>query len=400
MPEEQGKLDEAVACYRRALQLQPDHAEAHNNLGNALQDQGKLDEAVACYRRALQLKPDFAEAHNNLGVALQEQGKLDEAVACYRRALELEPDYAEAHYNLGNVLLDQGKLDEAVACYRRALELKPDLAEAHNNLGNASSRARETGRSGGLLSPGAGTEARPMPTAYNNLGNALYEQGKLDEAEASFRRALELQPDLALAHEGLATLHLVRGDFSRVGRSRVAVADQADPAALFRQPRWDGCPLAGKTILLHAEAGLGDTIHFVRYAPLVKRLGGTVVVESQKPLLRLLKTCPGIDRLVGQGDEIPEFAAQAPLVSLPGIFQTSLDTIPAAVPYLFADPVLIESWRERFREAPGYKIGINWHGRPGPTFRVRRIPLREFAAVAQVPGVRLISLQKGAAARK
>ena len=129
-----GKPDEAVACYRRALELKPDFAEAHNNLGNALQDQGKLDEAVACYRRALELKPDFAEAHNNLGNALKDQGKLDEAVACYRRALELKPDYAEAHNNLGNAFKDQGKLDEAVACYRRALELKPDFAEAHSNL--------------------------------------------------------------------------------------------------------------------------------------------------------------------------------------------------------------------------------------------------------------------------
>ena len=159
---DQGKLDEAVACYRRALELKPDYAEAHNNLGNALKDQGKLDEAVACYRRALELKPDFAEAHNNLGIALKDQGKLDEAVACYRRALELKPDFAEAHNNLGNALKDQGKLDEAVACYRRALELKPDFAEAHNNL-----------------------------------GNALKDQGKLDEAVACYRRALELKPDYA-----------------------------------------------------------------------------------------------------------------------------------------------------------------------------------------------------------
>ena len=129
-----GSCDEAVACYRRALELSPDFAEAHGNLGDAFQDQGKLDEAVACYRRALELKPDFAEAHSNLGNAFKDLGKLDEAVACYRRALELKPDYAEAHNNLGNAFKDQGKLAEAVACYRRALELKPNYAEAHSNL--------------------------------------------------------------------------------------------------------------------------------------------------------------------------------------------------------------------------------------------------------------------------
>ena len=185
------RIPEAIACYRHALELQPDYAEAHGNLGNALRDQGQPEEATACYRRALELKPDNAETHNNLGTLCKEQGDLDEAVACYRRALELKPDFAEAHNNLGNALRDQGQLDAAVACYRRALELKPDYAEAHSNLGDAcktrESRTkrspatagpgtqaglcrgaqqpgqcfqgpRETGRSDRLLSPGTGTE--------------------------------------------------------------------------------------------------------------------------------------------------------------------------------------------------------------------------------------------------
>ena len=132
---DQGKLDEAVACYRRALELKPDFAEAHNNLGVALQDQGQLDEAVACYRRALELKPRLRRGPQQPGqCAARTRGSSDEAVACYRRALELKPDFAEAHSNLGNAFKDQGRLDEAIACYRRALELKPDLAEVHSNL--------------------------------------------------------------------------------------------------------------------------------------------------------------------------------------------------------------------------------------------------------------------------
>jgi predicted O-linked N-acetylglucosamine transferase (SPINDLY family) len=130
----QGKLEEAAACYRRALELKPDYAEAHNNLGNALKNQGKLGGAIACYRRVLELRPDHAKAHNNLGLAAWDQGKLDEAAAYCRRALELKPDFAEAHNNLGNVLRNQGKLEEAVGCYRRALELKPDYVAAHSNL--------------------------------------------------------------------------------------------------------------------------------------------------------------------------------------------------------------------------------------------------------------------------
>ena len=235
-------------------------------------DQGKLDEAVACCRRARELKPDFAEAHNNQGNALKAQGKLDEAVACYRRALELKPDFAEAHSNLGVALKGQGKLDGAAACCRRALELKPDFAEAH------------------------------------------------------------LQQSL---------LSLVTGDFpARLDGIRMALERQTVPAArLFAAPL--GRAAAGrKTILLHAEQGLGDTIQFVRYVPLVKQRGGTVIVECPKPLLSLLTSCAGIDRLVGRGDDLPPFDLHAPLLSLPGIFRTSLETIPADVPYLFADPGL------------------------------------------------------------
>ena len=199
---DQGKLDEAVACYRRALELKPDLCRGAQQPGHCLQDQGKLDEAVACYRRALELKPDYAEAHNNLGNALKDQGKLDEAVACYRRALELKPDYAEAHNNLGVALKDQGKLDEAVACYRRALELKPDYAEAHNNLGNA---LKDQGKlDEAVACYRRALELKPdFAEAHNNLGNALKDQGNLDEAVACYRRALELKPDYAEAHNNL-----------------------------------------------------------------------------------------------------------------------------------------------------------------------------------------------------
>ena len=131
---EAGRVEEAAACCRRAVELKPDYAEAHNNLGNVLKEQGMLDEAAACCRRAVALRPDFAVFHNNLGNVVKEQGELEDAAACYRRAIELEPDYAEAHNNLGNVCKDQGLADEAIACYRRALDLKPDYAAAHSNL--------------------------------------------------------------------------------------------------------------------------------------------------------------------------------------------------------------------------------------------------------------------------
>ena len=258
-----------------------------------------------------------------------DQGKLDDAVACYHRALELKPDYAEAHFNLGVALNDQGKLDEAVACWCRAVELKPDYVDAHWNR---------------------------------------------------------------------SVLWLLRGNFAQ-GLPEYEwrwQLKQWNPRR-FSQTLWDGQSLQGKTILLHAEQGLGDTIHFIRYAPLVRQRQARVVVECQKPLVRLITSCPGIDQLVGEGEQLPEFDVHAPLMSLPLIFKTTLETIPASVPYIFAVPALVSQWRERLNEIRGFKIGICWQGSPVyREDRFRSIPLRHFSVVAQVPGICLISLQKGA----
>ncbi len=199
---DRGKLDEAVVAYRKALELNPDHAKAHNNLGSALTNQGKLEDAVAAYRKALELKPDYADAHNNLGNARRDQGKLEEAVAAYRKALELQPDYVPAHINLGNALTNQGELEEAVAAYRKALELKPDHADAHYNLGIA---LKEQGKlDEAVVAYRKALELKPdHAAAHNNLGNALKNQGKLDEAVVAYQRALELKPDHADAHSNL-----------------------------------------------------------------------------------------------------------------------------------------------------------------------------------------------------
>ena len=393
---DQGKLDEAVACCRRALELKPDYAEAHNNLGVAFKDQGKLDEAVACLRRALELKPHFAAAHNNLGLACWDQGKRDEALACWRRALELKPDYAEAHYNLGNAMKDQGKLDEALACYRRALELKPDYAEAHNSLGVAFTEQGKLDEA--VACYHRALELKPgYAGAHSNLGLAFQNQGKLDEALACYRRALELEPDLAEAHWNRSYAWLLAGDFQRGWpEHKWGLQQKESSSRRFPQPIWDGARLEGKTLLILADQGLGDTIQFVRYASLVKELAMTVVVECQKPLLPILARCC-VDHLVEQGTALPPFDVYAPLIDLPSIFRTTLDNIPAAIPYLFAAPPLVEQWRRKLSDLAGFKIGIHWQG--NPAYRgdcYRSIGLSNFLALAQIPNVCLISLQKGA----
>jgi tetratricopeptide (TPR) repeat protein len=394
---DQGQLDEALACYRRALDLKPDLIEAHNNLGVALQAQGKLDEAVDCYRRALELKPDYAQAHSNLGAARRDQGKLDEAIACCRRALELQPDHVEAQVNLGNAIKEQGNLQDAIACYRRALELKPNYAKAHSNLGAALNDQGELDEA--LACYHRALELKPdYAEAQSNLGIALKDQAKLKEALARFRRALELKPDYADAHANQSLLLLLTGDFDRgwaeyQWRWKTKECEHRD----FPQSLWEGQPLEGRTILLHAEQGLGDTLQFVRYAPLVQQRHGQVVVECPRPLLSLLRTCTGIDRLVARGDELPPFDVQAPILSLPGIFRASLGNILATIPYLSADPDRTGDWRRELGPLAGIKIGIAWQGNPKHgNDRNRSIPLDCFEPLAHCCGVHLLSLQKGA----
>ena len=157
---DRGQIDEAMAHYRKALEIKPDYAEAHNNLGIALAGRGRIDEAIAHYRKALEIKPNYAEAHNNLGIALAGCGRIDEAIAHYQKALEIKPDYAEAHNNLGVALADRGRIDEAIAHYQKALEIKPDYAEAHNNLGTRFGRPRTDRRGDRPLPEGPGNQAR------------------------------------------------------------------------------------------------------------------------------------------------------------------------------------------------------------------------------------------------
>jgi hypothetical protein len=238
---------------------------------------------------------------------------------------------------------------------------------------------------------------------HNNLGVALQKQGALGEAVASYRRALELRPDYAEAHNNLAFVWLLTGDFEQ-GWSEYEwrwKANLLSPPS-FTQPLWDGTPLAGRTILLYAEQGLGDTLQFIRYAPLVERRGGRVIMACPRPLLQLLASCPGIDRLVALDAVSSDFELYALLMSLPRILGTSLESIPADVPYLEADPELTVHWQSELATfSREFRIGIAWQGNPDHRGdRHRSFRLAQFAPVARLEGVRLFSLQKGPGAEQ
>jgi hypothetical protein len=226
----------------------------------------------------------------------------------------------------------------------------------------------------------------------------LLNLGQPEGAVACYSRALELKPDYDEARRNRSLVRLLLADYDRGWADYELRWGAAGlPVRAVNRPLWDGGPLNGRTILLHAEQGLGDTIQFARYVPLVKAKGGTVVLACQKPLLRLLAALPGVDRLVPQADTLPNFDIHAPLLSLPCILgTTSTDTIPASVPYLRAEAALVTRWREKLAAIPGHKVGIAWQGSKSfKADQLRSVPLERFAPLAEVPGVTLISLQKG-----
>ena len=430
---QQGRHEEALNRFRDIVRLRPDYAEAHANMGIALHQLGRLDPAIACYERALALKADLQsvrdslnqarqqcaaaaprptelstrptqhaelQAHYQAAMAFAQQGKLAEAEAAFRELLKVEPNHIDALHNLGTVLFIKRQWNSAIACFEQVLRQKPDHVQANYNLGvalqeaNRLSEAIDRYRQALLLQPS-------HVDANNNLGNILREQGNLDEALASFERAFASDPNHKGTRFNLAIARLLRGDWERAWLD-YELRTVAPGVHLMQldQPRWDGSPLTGRTVLLFAEQGFGDVLQFVRYAPLVKKRGGGVIVDCHPQLVPLLRSAAGIDYLVGRGDKDPPFELQVPLLSLPGIFRTSLGSIPKAIPYLRAKTELVEYWRQKLAPLGGLKVGIAWQG--NPTYRsdhLRSIPLATFAPLAEVHQVHLISLQKGSGAR-
>jgi len=366
-----GQPDEAIAAYRQAITLRPGYAEAHYNLGNALMDKGQRDEAIASYRQAIALGPGYVEAHNNLGYALHGKGQFDEAIAALQQAIAFQPGYVDAHYNLGNALMDNGRLDEAVAAFQQTITLRPGYAEA-----------------------------------CNNLGNALKDRRQLDEAVGVYRKAIALRPDFAEAHHNLAFVLLQKQDYSQGWREyewRWKMKDFPSPRRSFSQPQWDGSDLNNRTILLHSEQGFGDAIQFIRYVPLVAKRGGRIIVECPVELQRLFQGEPRGWEIIARGKPLPAFDVHCPLLSLPLVFGTTAQSIPAQVPYLHCDPQLAAKWRERLSGLPeSRKVGLVWAGSPAFTYDKARSPrqLSLFSPLAEAENVRFFSLQKGEAAKQ
>jgi tetratricopeptide (TPR) repeat protein len=400
------QFESALASYDRAVAIKSNYAEAYYNRGLALQALKQHESALTSYDRAIAIKPDYADAYSNRGIALRELKQFEAALASHDRAIATKSDCAEAHCNRGVVLKDMRRFEAALAGYDRAIAIKPEYAEAHTNRGVV---LKELGRfEAALASHNQAVAIKPdCAEAYSNRGVLLYELKQLDAALASYNQAIAIKADYARAHENRAYAFLLNGDLAN-GWSDYEWRSKNDDGSScvqledFSKPLWLGKEsIAGKTILLHGEQGLGDRIQFCRYAKLVADLGATVVLEAEGQLKDLFASVHGVTHVVERGGALPHFDYQCPLLSLPLAFKTTLSTIPAEVPYLKSSPEKIRHWAEVLGERTKLRVGLVWSGgfRPNQPELTsingrRNIPLTKLASLNH-PDIEFYSLQKG-----
>ncbi len=330
---------------------------------------GRLSEAEQVYRQILNVAPQHAVALHNLGQIAFTVRNYDAAIDLLSRAIVVAPDDANAHNTLAATFFAVGRLDESMAELNRALELRFDFSNAHSNR-----------------------------------GNVLVARGDLPAAKAAFEKAITLNSNNAIAHDGLGSTLLLTGELRRGWQEREWRWQKPDFEAnrFAGRRRWDGSDVRGKTILLLVEQGYGDVFQLARYAPLLAARGAMVILEVVPDIHRLMSTLAGVDQLIIAGLASPPCDFVSPLMSLPYFFNTDLQSIPAATPYLSADPRLAESFKAKyFRSDPNLKIGLVWAGRPTHSNdHNRSMSLAEFAPLAELTGVSFYSLQKGPAAQQ
>lgn len=391
--QEKKEIPQAISAYRQAIALRPNYAEAYNNLGNALLEIKDYRNAADALQHAISLVPTFAPMHYNLGCVLYESGQIEASVERLRKAISIDPHLPEAWYSLGNALKDLKKYNESMAALERALTLRPTFAQAWNSM--AALHHERADYEAALVAVHRAMELKPnFAEAYANLGSTLKDQGDLDGALEAYQKAIARQPGNPRIEWNLALVLLLKGDYERGWR----FFESRPNTDLYRfdQPRWDGTPLNGRTILVCLEQGLGDVIQFVRFVPRLVQLGGRVIALGRSPLRRLLEGQCGIGQYVGIDEPIPPLDCYTMLLSLAGLFHVSLNDLSATNPYLRADTQLVERWGLRLGPpVHALRVGLVWAGNPNHSNdRNRSVPLRSMAEHLAMPGVQYYSLQK------
>lgn len=401
-----GRYAEALVSFETASKLMPREATLIASHGNALRALQRPAEALECYDRALALNSAHPDIHHNRALALLSLERGEEALAALDRALTLAPNAFGLHFHRGVVLAQMERYEESAASFARAVALAPTSADAHNNYGVVLEYLRRSAEALEAFAKAVAVKPNYID-AYANAGNTLKGVGRFSEALESFDRALAIAPDHPPSQWGKSLTLLTLGDFEGgwpLYESRLHLEHLRAYQRDLNMPRWTGTePIEGKTILVHAEQGIGDTLQFVRYIPLLEARGARVTLEVQPVLAELLRSSFQMrGTLIVRGDARPMVDYHCPLLSLPLAFHTGADSIPGGVPYVKAATAAVDAWRERLSALPGLKIGLNWQGHVGsekqPWVRGRSFALAAAAPLANITGITLVSLQKAAAA--
>lgn len=392
---QQGKVAQAMVLYEQILAVSPKHVDALHLSGVAALQSREHQRAADLIGRAIVLSPHNATFYSNRGIALKELGLLDAAVESYNRAIARKPEYSEAYSNRGLALHELKKFADALASFDKAITLKPYFPEALSNRGNTLQELNRFEEALDSYDWAIALKA-DYAEALSNRGLALQQLNRFDEALISFELAIALRADFADAWLNKAFALLLKGNFQsgwELYEWRWRYSRFSSPKRDFDRPLWLGKDsLAGKTILLHSEQGLGDTIQFARYTRLVAESGARVILELPQPLYRLLNHLEGVTQAVQQGDLLPRFDYHTPLLSLPLAFKTTLDTIPDAGGYIKNDPLKLNYWRERLGEKSAPRVGLVWSTAVKPDHN-RNIALS--LLIEQLPGgFQYVSLQK------
>lgn len=362
-----GDLKTALELVLKAIEINSNAPEYYNTFGVILAQAGREQGAVKAYRKAFELNNNYEAAYSNLGNCLQKQNKYAESIEYYARAIKLNPDYAEAYNNLAAALYKLGNFKAAIENCRKAIELKDNYAEA-----------------------------------YNTLAAALNMEQRYDEAIECYNKTVECAPDYAEAYYSRGMVYLTHGEFAKGWDDYQWRLKTEEIKATLRydKPWWQGEDFQGKTLLVQAEQGFGDSIQFVRYLPMVKERGGTVILAEKPELIGLFLDLEGIDDLVDIRELTKgnvNYDLYVTLLSLPAIFSTKIDSITARIPYLFAEASKVAYWHDKIK-TDAFKIGICWAGSPAHrNDNSRSCALENFTRLAKIKNVRLFSLQKGQA---
>ncbi|WP_114814340.1 tetratricopeptide repeat protein [Paraburkholderia kururiensis] len=421
----------ALHNYERALEIAPNHPEILSVRGLTLVDLGRVKEALASFNEAIATRPDFVEALYNSAVALERLGRSQESMQRCDRVLALDSRHSKARATRGNALLSLQRYEEALSEYARALEMEPGATDVLCNQGTALHRLQRY--EAALYSYDAALAAnQEFAEAWCNRGNVLQDMHRYEDALQSFDRAISINPKYAIAwfNRGSVLLEMLRFDEALEAFDRAIACDPnysdahfaqgfiylrqgdlargwpkyewrlRDPKSehnerIFSQPRWTGVePLDGRTLLVHAEQGFGDTVQFCRYAQQLRDAGARVVLEVQPALRSLMASLQGPAQVIARGEPLPAFDYHCPLLSLPYAFQTDLSSIPGSTPYLHADPALVEKWAGMLGLRHRPRVGLAWSG--NPEHRNDRNRSIEFATLLPLlrPDIDWISLQK------